>query len=174
MRKLITTLALAGLVSAPAALRAQRPDAPPPMAGPMAGRGGGPGAALFLARTGELQLTDQQVTRLAAIARRGEARRQAMWARVDSARAAMRPDSAGPRRPPAPLFTAAEMTRMREQEKADLRDALQVLTPDQQATAFMMVAGGRGGPRGEGRGHGGRGPGGPGGDRRGPGRAGGA
>jgi len=34
-------------------------------------------ASMFLAHTGELQLTDAQVTRLAAIARRAEAREKA-------------------------------------------------------------------------------------------------
>jgi hypothetical protein len=32
------------------------------------------------------------------------------------------------------------MERMHEQARVDLRDALAVLTPDQQATAFQMVA----------------------------------
>ena len=39
-------------------------------------------ASMFLAHTGELQLTDAQVTRLAAIARRSEARQKAMHARA--------------------------------------------------------------------------------------------
>ena len=49
-------------------------------------------ASMFLAHTGELQLTDAQVTRLAAIARRSEARQKAMHARMDSAMAHAWPD----------------------------------------------------------------------------------
>jgi hypothetical protein len=50
------------------------------------------------------------------------------------------------------------MERMHEQGRADLRDALAVLTPDQQAMAFEMAAmhhaGGDHGPgNGRGRGH---------------------
>src|SRR5687767_12652488 len=50
------------------------------------GRGGPPrrGAEFFLARTGELRLTDAQVVRLAAIARRSADRRRAMRASMDS------------------------------------------------------------------------------------------
>ena len=47
-----------------------------------------------------------------------------------------------------------QMEQMHEQARADLRDALAVLTPDQQAMAFEMAAH-HGGP-------GGHGPGGPG------------
>jgi hypothetical protein len=32
---------------------------------------------------------------------------------------------------------------MRDRIRADVRDAIAVLTPDQQATAWMMIAGGR-------------------------------
>ena len=150
---------------------AQRPGAPPgdrpgnrPGDGPGPGRGigmmmpGGPGrgpaggpvgatADFLLAHTGDLALTDAQVVRLAAISRRADARRKTMMTRLDSARAAARPapgDSAGPRgrgpRPPMP--DAAEMQKLRDQLHADVRDAIAVLTPDQQATAWMMVAGG--------------------------------
>jgi hypothetical protein len=35
---------------------------------------------------------------------------------------------------------------MRDQARADIRDAITVLTPDQQATAWMMIVGG-GGPQ---------------------------
>ena len=44
-------------------------------------------AQLFLAHTAQLQLNDQQVTRLAAIARRSEAREQARRSAFDSLRA---------------------------------------------------------------------------------------
>jgi hypothetical protein len=135
------------------------------------GRGpaGGPVAAtadFLLAHTGDLALTDAQVVRLAAISRRTDARRKTMMARLDSTRAAARPapgDSAGPRGrgPRPPLPDAAESRQARDQLHADVRDAIAVLTPDQQATAWMMVAGGLppGGPALGAR------PGGPGADR---------
>jgi len=108
----------------------------------MMGAFGGMGAASkLLSRTGELQLTDQQVVRLAAIARREGARRRALRASIDSVRRAapmMRRDSAGPRRM-APQLTNA-LTQMREQSRVDLRDAITVLTPDQQAQAWQMMA----------------------------------
>jgi hypothetical protein len=124
---------------------------------------GGPVGAtadFLLAHTGDLALTDAQVVRLAAISRRTDARRKTMMARMDSARASARPapgDSTGPRGrgPRPPLPDEAQMRQAREQIHADIRDAIAVLTPDQQATAWMMVAGGPppgaralGGPRG--------------------------
>ncbi|HUQ79694.1 MAG TPA: hypothetical protein VM076_01080, partial [Gemmatimonadaceae bacterium] len=70
-------------------------------------RGGGPGgggpvedpAQFLLAHTGELKLTDAQVTRLAAIARRSAERRESLRAQLDSLRPqggmrGQRPDSA--------------------------------------------------------------------------------
>lgn len=109
---------------------------------------GVPGAELLLARTGELQLTDAQVLRLAAIARRGEARRASLRASMDSVRRAapgtMR-DSTARRQLAARL--RADADRMREQERADRRDAIAVLTADQQARAWEMIVtrGARGG-----------------------------
>jgi hypothetical protein len=114
-------------------------------------------ASRFLAQTGELKLTDQQVTRLAAIARRSTEHRQALRASVDS----MRPARFGPpgaqrdsvrRRQGPPPAALALATRMRDQVHADLRDALAVLTPDQLATAWGMMAarGGMGRPGGPG------------------------
>jgi len=101
-------------------------------------------ADFLLAHTGDLALTDAQVVRLAAISRRTEARRKAFVARMDSARAA-RPapgDSGGAsgrgRRPAAP--PSAGMQQARDQMHTDVRDAIAVLTPDQQATAWMMIA----------------------------------
>ena len=83
MRKLALALAL---LVAPA-LQAQGtagPGTPPaargvgPMAGaPMGGPGGGDVASFLLSHTGELKLSDQQVTRLAAIARRSADREAA-------------------------------------------------------------------------------------------------
>ena len=128
---------------------------PGPMARGPGGGGANPVAAaadFLLARTGELALTDAQVVRLAAISRRTEARRKAMMTRMDSLRAAQPApgDSAGPRgrrrgpgRPGGPPpVDAKAMQQMRDQMRADLRDAIAVLTPDQQATAWMMIAGG--------------------------------
>jgi hypothetical protein len=116
------------------------PGGPPPMGPPPP-----PAAEVFLGHTGELKLTDAQVVRLAAIARRAAERREAQR----PAAGAQRPDEARMRQ---------LHEQMREQDRVDLRDALTVLTPDQQARAFEMMARGPGGP-----GHGG--PGGPGGMR---------
>jgi hypothetical protein len=127
------------------------------MPGGLGGVGANPIGAtadFLLGRTGELSLTDAQVLRLAAVSRRVDARRKAMMARMDSARVAARPapgDSAGPRGRGRGLAgpPQAELQQMRDQMRADVRDAIAVLTPDQQATAWMMIAGGRslgGGP----------------------------
>jgi len=109
-------------------------------------------AQQLLAHTGELKLSDQQVTRLAAIARRSADRREGMRRSMDSlmtARGMARPDSARPRGGPSPEMRAAA-DRMRDQAHGDLRDALAVLSPDQLATAWELVAmrgpGLRGGP----------------------------
>lgn len=140
---------LFSLVAATAAV-AQGPGGPP--AGPDAGPASRRLATSFLlAHTGELQLNDGQVVRLAAIARRTEARRQALRASTDSVRRRFEPgapmsDSAAraTRRRMFDQFRA-NMDRVREQDRGDLRDALAVLTPDQQARAWEMVArGGRG------------------------------
>ena len=102
-------------------------------------------ASMLLSHTGELKLTDAQVTRLAAIARRTADRRQSMRASMDS----MRPvrDSATRRAGPTPAARAM-MERLRDQGHTDLRDALSVLTADQQATAWETMAQ-RGGPPGQ-------------------------
>src|ERR1051325_6264204 len=95
-----TVLTLASTMS----LNAQRPGAPPggrppargqgggggamaPMDGPMMGAMGGPlgnTAQFLLAHTGDLKLTDQQVVRLAAIARRADERGRSMRTSLDS------------------------------------------------------------------------------------------
>jgi hypothetical protein len=68
-------------------------------------------------------------------------------------RRGQRPDSAdrGRAGPPPELVAAGQ--RMRDQAHADLRDALSVLTPDQQATSWeIMATRGRGvGPMRRGR-----------------------
>jgi len=134
------------LVTASGMLGAQAPGARGGAgAGPVARPGGVPAAEMLLAATGRLQLTDQQVVRLAAIARRSEARRTSMRTMMDSSR--MRMQGAG--RPAAGDTAArrammqsmrANMERVREQEHADRRDAIAVLTPDQQARAWEMIA----------------------------------
>src|SRR5690349_24095878 len=99
-----TLLRAVGLLACSAAMTAM---AAQPSPGP-GGRGGRPGFApggpggrpaspigatadFLLAHTGDLALTDAQVVKLAAISRRTDARRKAMEARFDSARAANRP-----------------------------------------------------------------------------------
>ena len=142
MRSLILAGALVAVAGASAV--AQAPAAP------VEGRRT-PGAEMLLARTGELGLTDAQVTRLAAIARRSAARRQAMRAAGDSIRTRFtpgtRPDSATRRQ--LADRVRADMQRARDQERADRRDAIAVLTADQQARAWELVSrgGGRGGMR---------------------------
>ncbi len=95
-------------------------------------------AGMLLSHTGELKLTDQQVTRLAAIARRADERRRAMRTSMDS----MMKSHAG--MTPAAMHETmmkgggAPMDKMHEQERADVRDALAVLTVDQLADAWMM------------------------------------
>ena len=131
----------------PAPGRDGRSGGPPPFArGPAFGRGmrapAGPAgdvASFLLAHTADLKLNDQQVTRLAALARRSGERRQAAMRAMDSlATRRMRNDSAGrgPGGPPA--ATRAEAQRQRDQRHTDLREALGVLTPDQQATAWEL------------------------------------
>ena len=141
---------------AAATVQAQQPGIPPgpggrPPFGMMAGVPGEAGASpvgatadFLLAHTGDLALTDAQVVRLAAISRRTEARRKAFVARMDSARDA-RPASGDSvsspgraRRPAGP--SGAEMRQARDRMHTDVRDAIAVLTPDQQATAWMMIA----------------------------------
>src|SRR5687768_10433401 len=75
-----TRLALLLSLTAATSVAAQGPEAPR-----RAGPGGPPAAQMLLAQTGELELTDAQVVRLAAIARRSESRRRALRAAMDSA-----------------------------------------------------------------------------------------
>jgi hypothetical protein len=109
---------------------------------------GGPSAnpaEFLLANTGELRLTDAQVTRLAAIARRSAERRRAMRTRFDSlrpevARGGMRDSATRARLRQRAEEMRPEMERLREQSQADRRDAIAVLTPDQQAQAWERIA----------------------------------
>src|SRR5262245_1600652 len=75
-------------LSAGTALAAQGapPAGGPPGPGGFRGRPDG-SAKLLLANSAELDLTDAQVVKLAAIARRAEARRRAMRSTMDSGRA---------------------------------------------------------------------------------------
>ncbi len=101
----------------------------------------GPGVEFLLARTGTLQLTDQQVVKLAAIARRAADRHKAMRASFDSLRTQFRRSDSGARRregPPSQLHAAME--REHDAMHADLRDAIAVLTPEQQAHAWELVS----------------------------------
>ena len=138
MRRLALTTALLGAVAT--TLSAQGPGGPP-NGGPLANS-----AQFLLAHTGELRLTDAQVVRLAAIARRTEERQRAMRATMDSMRPA-RPMMDRDSTARAEMGRRAEqmrgsMERVREQSRADRRDAIAVLTAEQQALAWEMVAAG--------------------------------
>ena len=115
-------------------------------------------AEFLLSQTGELKLTDAQVTRLAAIARRSAERRRALRAQMDSIRPehtpGERPDSATRARMRQRFDQLRpQMEQLRTQSQADRRDAIAVLTADQQAQAWERIARmGRGGEfRGRGR-----------------------
>jgi Spy/CpxP family protein refolding chaperone len=105
-------------------------------------------AQFLLGHTGELRLTDAQVTRLAAIARRSAERRRAHRAQMDSVRpermATGRPDSAA-RAAMRQRFEQMrpQLERLRDQSQADRRDAIAILTPDQQALAWERIAAGQ-------------------------------
>lgn len=139
---------LAAVLAAAAATAGLGAQTPGPRMGPA-----GPGrraidnpAEFLLAQTGELKLTDAQVTRLAAIARRSAERRRALRAQMDSMRperpfAGQRPDSAARERM-RQRFQQMQPSfeRLRDQAQADRRDAIAVLTPDQQALAWERIA----------------------------------
>lgn len=148
---LTAVVALAATAAVVGAQGPRRGMAPGPMPGPagMPGaRRAGPAenpAEFLLSHTGELELTDAQVTRLAAIARRSADRRQAMRTQLDSMRSnfarAGRPDSAARAQMRQRMDQMRpQMDRMREQSLADRRDAIAVLTPDQQAQAWERIA----------------------------------
>ena len=103
----------------------------------------------FLAHTAQLQLNDQQVTRLAAIARRAESRDQARRVAFDSLRARSMTSAAdsatrAARRMELANSMRTAMERARDERHADLRDALAVLNADQQARAWELRTAGRG------------------------------
>lgn len=148
----IRAVALLSILSV--GLGAQAPGAPPvpPQGGPQGPAGAGRGASFILAHTGELELTDAQVTRLAGIARRGEARRKTLRVAMDSARARFAPGQPGDstaRRAFAQRMRT-DMQKAVDAARADQRDAIAVLTADQQAKAWEMISRGpgmRGGAR---------------------------
>jgi hypothetical protein len=94
---------------------------------------------MLLAETGALQLTDAQVVRLAAIARRAEDRHRALRTRLDSLRPRRVPGDTSARRD-RPMPPMDLLDHEREATHTDLRDALAVLTADQQARAWEMIA----------------------------------
>lgn len=133
-------LPLLGLVLCAAPAAAQGADQMPGHPGPMPGGPGPDPAGMLLAATGRLHLTDAQVVRLAAIARRAEERHAAMRTSMEAAHAA-RPGAADRAPSEADMQRVhQQMEQVHQQMQTDLRDALAVLTPDQQATAFQMVA----------------------------------
>jgi hypothetical protein len=125
-----------------AALAAALPLAAPIAGAQMPGPGRGPAVTFLLSHTGQLQLTDQEVVKLAAIARRAADRHRAMRASFDSLRMQFhgRADSGMRRREGPPPQWRAAMQKEHEANHADLRDALAVLTSDQQATAWELVS----------------------------------
>jgi hypothetical protein len=102
---------------------------------------GAPAARLLLSHTGALELTDAQVTRLAVIERRAEARRKALRAAMDSARTRFQAnpaDSVGRRQFAQRM--RADLDRTRDQARVDQRDALAVLNADQQSRAWDLMS----------------------------------
>src|ERR1043166_5358620 len=132
----LAVILIAGAGSPLLAQGAGDPGGPPPLDGMRPGGGAaGRDAAFLLSHTGDLELTDGQVVKLAAIARRRAVRLRGIRDAMDSARRRFNG-------PPTPADSAArgqfrsrmrtEAMRLREQFAADQRDAIAVLTPDQQ------------------------------------------
>ena len=151
------TIRIAGLLSlfSSAAVAAQTPVAPPAEGRPS---GRAPAAEMLLAHTGELDLSDAQVVKLASIARRSEARRRSMRAAFDSSRQRFQRPAPGDSAARRQLRdrVRADRERTRDQTRADERDAIAVLNTDQQARAWELVSRRGDGFRGEGRGMRGR------------------
>lgn len=165
MRRSFAALAFAGALALPATRAAAQaaPAAPPHdhmamMGGMMAAHNA---AQAFLSHTAELKLTDQQVVKLAAIARRVDAMHKSMMAKMDSMHAAMGRGDSAMRQPMMPPAQMQQMhDQMMTQVRTDVKDALAVLTPDQLADAWIMVVShAHAGPAGHGMpGHGMQGP----------------
>lgn len=100
-------------------------------------------ASMLLRCTGELQLSDAQVTKLAAIARRAETRENALRARLDSAvtrgRVGSTADGGGEEMTLVRLRLAAPLDAALKAQHEDDREALSIVTPDQLATAWEMM-----------------------------------
>ena len=155
MNRSIRIASILSLVAAAAGAQNPPPPGGAPAPGPRRETAGPPAAEMLLSRAGELELTDQQVVRLAGIARRSAARRRALTAAFDSGRTRFTQPADSVARRQFRQRMDGEMGRAEEQMRVDQRDAIAVLTPDQQAKAWNMVAS-RGGP-GRGREMGGRG-----------------
>ena len=145
MIRSLRTASLLSLISASALLAQGQPPQGQPPQGPPAARmgrpmGGPPAAQMLLSNVGQLELTDAQVVRLAAIARRSEARRRSMMSAMDSARTRFTQPGDSVARRQFRQRMENEMRRAEEQSQTDQRDAIAVLTPDQQAKAWTMVA----------------------------------
>ena len=101
-------------------------------------------ASMFLAHTGELQLTDAQVTRLAAIARRAESREKAIRVRMDSAMVRARPEAGQDGMGEGMMMVRMRMFMPTEAEQRaqheDDREAMSIPTPDQLATAWELMS----------------------------------
>src|SRR5262249_55237315 len=101
-------------------------------------------ASMFLGCTGELQLTDAQVTKLAAISRRSQARQDAMRARMDSAMMTARSSDGGQDAGASMMMVMFRRSMPTDAERKaqhdDDRDAFAVLTPDQLATAWESMS----------------------------------
>jgi hypothetical protein len=119
------------------------------MAAPVAMRPGMHGrmmdaASMLLAHTGELQLTDAQVTKLAAIARRSEAREKAMSTRMDSLKMREHSDGMADGRGGDMRVVRMRVVEMsdadRKAQHEDNREAFAIPTPDQLATAWELMA----------------------------------
>lgn len=165
MQRRIRVLAILTMTAVSAAAQNQPPAQGMLPMPPMGGQRGNPAAGamvgaraaqMLLARSAQLDLTDAQVTRLAGIARRAELRQRTMRTAMDSARTRFaQPGDSIARRQFAQKMPA-DITKERDQARVDLRDAITVLTPDQQARAWEMNAarramrggGGQGGVRG--------------------------
>jgi hypothetical protein len=123
----------------------------------MAMRAGGPGmagmkggvASMLLGQTAALMLSDQQVVRLASLARAAESQQAMMRTTMDSMHRAMMGSHATGGAMSQMTMSQMQMSQMQmspamdarmkaahEQMHANVRDALAVLTPDQLATAW--------------------------------------
>ena len=116
-KPLATAIAIAALAASTASAQQREramapPQGGPPPGGPMGravvGPSGMDAASMLLAQTAALKLSDQQVTRLAAIARRTGERRTAMMASLDSLRATRLRAANGAAATPGAAFTASQ------------------------------------------------------------------